>query len=164
MPEIKDGLYFKDILDSAHTQAIHDKMIPSDDSLWRKFAREYSKNFSTPLHLVLDMDPEFVMLQLYEQRYDDLDMDEPENIEFLNRVLRMIKDPSYVQEEEEELEDFVTMAEEQEKERLAKGKPIHPGMKVRNNLEALETQLPIPADLPKQGFVDFSKLDLPEDT
>lgn len=143
------------IADTAQIEAISEKLRPTNDGMWRSICRAYSVKYSTPLHEVLNMDAEFIFLHHYESELENIEIED--NFESLQRMIRMIEDPDYVQEEEEELNDFIAMAEEQEEKRLKDGKPIHPG--IAKALRDNDVNLPTPKfEAPKQGFVDFSKL------
>lgn len=151
------------VADMSQAEALAEKLRPTNDGMWRSICRSFSQKFSTPLKEVLSMDPEFIFQHHYESELEDVDTEE--NFDEIQRMIRMIKDPAYVQEEEEELEDFIEEMERQESERIKARKPIHPGMKAEGGLP--ETKLPEPAKLstePKQGFVDFSKLNQSEES
>ena len=86
---------FKDLLDTCQAEAIANKLSPTESSIWRSLARSYSKLFSTPLHLVLNMDSEHVILNVYEYQLKDLDEDKIENLEHLMETIYTIEDPDY---------------------------------------------------------------------
>jgi hypothetical protein len=148
------------VADTAQIEAISEKLAPTNEGVWRAICRAYSQKFSTPLHEVLKMDPEYIFLHHYESELESVDSEE--NFDELYRMIKVIEDPNYVAQEQEELDDFVKLAEEQENERLRSGKPIHPGMK--SALEQMPTLQNPHKDLPKEGFVDFSKLNPDEET
>lgn len=157
---MKDSEDLKLVADAAQIEAIAEKLNPTNEGIWRAICRSYSKKFATPLHEVLRMDPEHVFLHHYESELETVDSEE--NFDELHRMIKVIEDPTYVQQEQEELDDFIALAEAQEKERIRLGKPIHPGMK--SALESMPTLQNPHKDLPKEGFVDFSKLNPDEET
>lgn len=151
---------FKAVADLAQAEAIAEKLSPTNDGTWRSICRAYSKKYSTPLHLVVEMAPEFILQHHYEGEFEDVDLEE--HLDQFERMIRMIEDPNYVQEEAEELDDFIEKAERDEEERLAKGKPIHRAMK--GGLNSLQEASIPETELPKQGFVDFTKLNQDNET
>lgn len=143
----------KDITEYCQSVALASKFSPSDESVWRYFARSYSKKFFTPLHLVMEMPPEEVILHVYEDQMDDVDMDE--NIDKLADMLYSLEDPNYESSKEEELDEFIEEAEKEEKNRVKLNKPIHPAMKK-------DQEVTLDSSLPKSGGIDLSYLEKEE--
>src|SRR4051812_39459391 len=85
--------------DTAHAEAIREKISPTNSGMWRSICRAYSTKYATPLHEVLQMDPEFIFQHHYETELEAVDLED--NIEAFQRMLRMIEDPNFVQEEQE---------------------------------------------------------------
>jgi hypothetical protein len=156
----KNGIDLKLVSDAAQIEAIAEKLDPTNAGIWRSICRSYSQKYSTPLHEVLRMDAEFVLLHHYEGELESVDVED--NFDELHRMIKVIEDPDYVAQEQEELDDFVKLAEQQENERLRENKPIHPGMK--KALDSMPTLQNSHKDLPKEGFVDLSKFNTDEET
>lgn len=149
---------FKELLDYCKAQAISNTLATNELTVWRSLCRNYSKTFSTPLHIVFDMDPEEVMLAVFENQLDDF---REEDIEAVLEQIYMLEDPEYERTRRDELKHFIDMAEEQEAERLRLGKPIHKAMKGETSIK--ET-LPEKANKPKEnkpsgGSINLSYLE-----
>lgn len=145
---------FKDLLDACQALALSAKLEPNEEAVWRSICRSYSKKFNTPLHVVLTLDPEHVILNHYEEQLEDIDAEE--QAEQLLDIIYGLEDPEYEQQKREELDSFIKEAEEQEKERIKAGRPIH---------KALKDELPKfdkPKELPKSGGINLSYLESEE--
>lgn len=142
------------IIETCRAEAIASKLSPTSQSDWRYFCRQYSEKFSTPLHVVLEMDPEFVILHVYESRTDSMNIEE--DIEFMMENIYAMEDPEYYSEQKKEQDEFVRKIEEEEEERLRLGEPI-PGVKKKVSDEA---SIPDPPqDLPTEGYLNLSYLE-----
>jgi hypothetical protein len=142
-------LEFRALLNSLQTQAIANKLSPTEVSLWRSMCREYSQKFHTPLHLVLEMAPEDVVINIYESQLEPINARKWENLERILETLSMIEDPDYDTKKEKKLQDEIATMEREEEERLEK-KTLK-SLSKKSLLEKEETK-----DLPKEGFVDLS--------
>ena len=103
---------FYDLLECIQLKTILTALEPDSESLWRAKCRDYSQKFHTPLHLVFDLDPEFVLLNLYEE--DNTTKKINSNLDDVLDRLYRIQDPTYapmLDEEVEELVDAVLMRE-----------------------------------------------------
>jgi hypothetical protein len=73
-----------DLIESLQFQAMGAVMHPDDDAWARKIFRYYSKQFSTPLHLVYEMPFEDVIREVLEDMFDSMsEEDREEKIEWL---------------------------------------------------------------------------------
>lgn len=153
-----NSIKLQDIIDFARAQAIADALHPTEESNWRGICRAYSRTYHTPLHLVYEMPPEEVALAFFENQMDDMDVDK--ELESLLDTIYAIEDPEYAAQKKAELDDFIEQAEEEERERLKKGKPIHPALRKENevSLKNAPETLPEP-DLPTGGSIDLSYLE-----
>ena len=128
---------FKELLDYCKAEAICHTLTASEVSVWRTLCRNYSKKFSTPLHLCLDgtIPPEDILLAEFEDQLETFD--EEKDLEQIIEQIYRIEDPDYDDKASEELEEFMqrTAAEEQERVRL--GKPIHRLLKRRATKKSL---------------------------
>jgi hypothetical protein len=153
----------KELTEYCQALAIADKLSPDEASVWRSVCREYSKKFSTPLHEVINLDPEFVFLHCYEDQLEDLD--NLEHLEKMIEIVQGIEDPDYDQTKRDQFDRFIEMAELQEQERIKLGKPIHPGIR-----KAQADQVALPDvdtgkalnDAPKSGHLNLSYLEKEE--
>lgn len=127
---------FKEISEYCQAQALLNKLSPDEIAIWRYFARSYSKKFNTPLHLVMEMAPEEVMLHHYEEQMDDLEVED--HIDQLLDMIYSLEDPDYEQEKSNDFDTFIENAELEEQERLKKGKPIHPALRNESSLSPPE--------------------------
>jgi hypothetical protein len=134
------------IIHYARATAIADALAPDEEANWRTICRGYSKNFHTPLHLVLAMDPEYVARAYFEDQMDDMDTDK--EIDNLLDIIYTIEDPSYESEKREDLKDFMRETEKQELERLKAKKPIHPGLKAEDEVSTKNTPEKITPEVP----------------
>ena len=149
---------FKELLDYCKVQAISSTLASDELSVWRSICRSYSKKFHTPLHLVLEMDPEEVMLSEFEDQLDDFKEEDVENV--LEQIY-MIEDPNYVAAEREDLKEFMAKAERDEEERLRLGKPIHKELKNEVSIkETLPKKVePLKEPKPTGGSLNLSYLE-----
>lgn len=149
----------KDLIDYCQAAAIADALSAGEEANYRYICRHYSKTFSTPLHIVFKLNPEDVVMAFFEDQMDNKDIDKDlENI--LDRVYELA-DPTYTAAKKEELSDFIKQAEAEEADRVAKKKPIHPGMK-RDDEVSLKNTPEIPTkelhENPTGGSIDLSYL------
>jgi hypothetical protein len=161
----------QEIAESCRAEAIAGRLSPTELSNWRYFCREYSKTFHTPLHEVLVMSPEKVILAYFEEQLDKKRLGEAEDFESIVTEVRRIEDPDYDEHREKEMDDFVAGIEAWEENRIKTGAPIPtpkrkkvasaPEPKVEEKEPEMEQP---PADLPKSGFVDFSRFSKDEES
>ena len=169
---------FKELTDYCQLLAVLTKLEPNAESVWRSICRSYSTKFNTPLHLCLDgqIDPETILLNLYE---DELEGKDPEEIiESLLDLVYRIEDPEYEQSKEEELQDFMETVRTMDLQKQKKIEPKAPQeidsipsalAKVQSSLETMEQTLEVNQKLREldlqgdpsvktSGNVDFSFL------
>ena len=141
---------FYSLFEIAQIRAINSAIVPTLDSIWRIRCRAYSEQFHTPLHVVMyELDPMFVMQQLYESQYTPGLVDE--ELEEMLDVLNKIKDPEYSRMSAQETEDLVDAVLNKEISRLAKKKaPTQENIK--QEIKAAEAK-------PKSGGMDFAELE-----
>lgn len=137
-------MVFDELIVYCRAKAIADALHPTQESLYRRICRAYSRFFYVPLPSVLLLDPEHVLLAYFENQLDGIDLEE--NIGNLLDQICTMENPDYEKEKEEGLDDFVDKVEKKEEERMSK----------KNTL--LTKQKP---DEEKElgGSVDFSNLD-----
>jgi hypothetical protein len=138
---------FNDFMEFCKLRAIACALEPNMESIWRRICREYSLKFHTPLHLVHELDPDFILTNLYETDYTISNAKENTR-EYLDVLYRM-KDPNYEELVQEDLEDLVDAVMMKEMKR--KGE-------VRGEVKPEK----IWSDLPKSGgrkFTDLEKLE-----
>ena len=149
---------FKDLLDYCRAEAISNTLANSEVAVWRSLCRNYSKKFSTPLHLCLDgtIPAEDILLAEFEDQLDDFDEDK--HLDAIMETINRLEDPNYDEILNKELEEFMTKVAEEERERIRLGKPIHKAMQKETDLEnTSEKQV---EETPKQskGYVNLAYL------
>lgn len=137
-----------------HANAILDKLEPTELFVWESVCRTYSKRFFTPLHQVLEMNPEFVIKHVFADQYADIELKDDIN-EILD-ILMKIEDPEYERLQDEELEKFATQSVKEETQRLASGKSIM--QSVKEGLVSKRKSIHEPPEVLKSGFIDLSYL------
>lgn len=152
---------FQDLLNYCQAQAIANTLEGNEVTVWRSLCRSYSKSFHTPLYIVLDMDPEHVMLSVFEEQLDEFD--EEKDIESILDKIYSLEDPDYENSKKEELDEFIRDAELEEQERIKEGKPIHKALRSQTSLESLP-EMPARKNVgrPTGGTVDLSHLETEE--
>lgn len=132
---------FYGLLEHIQVKSILFALSPNDQSIWRGMCREYSEKFHTPLHVVYELDAEFVLTNLFETEFSTKNV--KKNLdEILDRLYRM-RDPNYEAMDNAELEDLVDAVLNKEMKR--KGE-------IRNDPKIEEPK-------PTQGGVNFAGLD-----
>lgn len=148
---------FKDLLDYCHLEAISNSLAPTEESIWRNICRSYSKEFNTPLHLVMELPPKTVILNVYENQLNEMDLEDPEKLSKLIEIVSGIEDPEYDSKKLKEQEEFDKMILEQEEERIKSNKPI--GYKESSKNSLLENQNIEEKNKPTGGYVNLSYLE-----
>lgn len=153
------SLEFKDILEYCSAEALANRMSPTEDSVYRSLCRAYSKLFHTPLHEVVKLDPEFVILNVYESRSEDLDIDDYQKLEHMLDTLCSIEDPEYDKRKEQEQAEFDRLAELEEEERVKSGRAVHPVLQKKLDEKRLleKGEEPTPTK-PTGGSINLSYL------
>lgn len=131
------------LLDYCKAKAIGESIRPDDDTIYREFCRTYSETFHTPLLQVYDLDPEHVILNVFEHQLKDYDTEN--NLNPLIEQINRIANPNFDSDEEEALQDYIKdLQAKEDKTKEPEKKP--------------EEEVVIPEDAPKSGGVDFSDL------
>lgn len=141
-----------DIIDFCRAEALAGKLYPSEVSDWRWFCREYSKTFHTPLHLVLEMDPEHVVLCVLEEGLDGKRLRNEKDVESIIDELRRLEDPDY--ESSKRMDDWAAGIEEWDDAREAAGLPVP---KTNATVAHPEPSLQ-PKEMPKEGGINLAYL------
>lgn len=149
---------FKDLLEYCQAEAIANRMHRTEASAWRAICRSYSKAFSTPLHLVLEMDAEHVILNVYEDNAEDMDIEDYQRLEHILDMIRTIEDPNYEVIKKNEQEEFDRKAELEEEERLKSGRAVHTSMQKDLNRKKGSDLLPEEPKKPTGGMINLDYL------
>jgi hypothetical protein len=158
---------FKEVLETAQILAIANKLSPNEESIYRSICREYSKRFNVPLTQVIELPIEKLLLDYYEDQMDEVDVDE--HIGKLMETIYTIEDPSYVVENEKDLEEFIKESEDEEKERLDQGIGLTTFLKSKQKKTSEKTLLEkavskakqetMKNSMPKEGGINLSHLE-----
>ena len=143
------------LLELSQIKAIGNAIDPTLESIWQLKCREYSKTFHTPLHVVLDLDPELVLDSLYAEKYG-LGIEDSE-IEDLLEILYKIKDPTYSKISREEMEAMVDMVINKETARLKKQKVVETSLPGDKPIEINPVKPQV-----KSGGMNFADLEKQE--
>lgn len=135
---------FKELLEYCQVEAISSKVSPTEESVWRSLCRDYSIKFHTPLMDVLLLDPEHVVLNVYELQAETMDTDDYQRLERIMDTLLGIEDPNYEAKKNKEQEEFDRQAELEEEERIKSGRPVYQPKKktLLKNDEVTQKKLP----------------------
>lgn len=144
---------FQDVIDLARSIALASKVSPTEESVWRSMCRSYSTKFATPLHLVMELDPEFVLIHHYESQFDELD-DLEEIIESFLDVVYGLEDPEYEKAKKDNDDEFAEEVEQQELLRVAKVKAKAEALKKTASEEPKAPD----SNLPQSGGINLSYL------
>lgn len=147
---------FKSLTEYCQALALASKLSPDEEAVWRYMCRTYSKKFSTPLQEVMELDPEHVILSVYEEQLDELDPEE--HVEKMLDMVYALEDPEYEAQKANELEEFIAQAEEEEIERVKNKKPIHRALRYESEVSL--KNLPDPE--PKSGSINLAYLEREE--
>lgn len=145
-----------DLIDFCRAEALAGKLWPTEISDYRWFCREYSKTFHTPLHLVLEMEAEHVILSVLEEGMDTKSLSRMEDFEKIQLELRRLEDPNYDANNERAMEDWTAGIEQWEKNRVAKGSPLPKKGKQEPTVA--------PKPLPKEGGINLAYLSKEEES
>ena len=145
---------FYSLFELGQLKAIHSALEPSVESIWRIKCRDYSQQFHTPLHVVMnELDPVMVLQALYETQYPPSIVNE--ELEELMDTLQKMKDPTYSRMTHQQTEDLVDAVLNKEIARAAKKKsPTQ--QEITSEIKADEIKK---LTTPKKGGMDFSQLE-----
>jgi hypothetical protein len=152
---------FNELLQYCQAEAITSKLLPNPESMWRRICMEYSQKFHTPLHQVLELDPELVVLAYYEDQIRTWDVEE--QLDNILDIIYSIEDPNYDIEKERQFREQIKRMEDEEKLRLERGDAIHPALakegikpKKPKPIQENTPEEPKPPDnLPVSGGIQF---------
>ena len=145
----------KDLVEYCISESISSRFYPTEESEYRRYCREYSKFFNTPLIEVYNLSPEHIILNVYEEYIKRYDLEKYKDYTDLIEQLRRIEDPNYDAAQEKDLTDFIKKIEKAEKQRLEEGRTIpslgNPKPKVEEK------------KLPEEGYLNLSYLENSQD-
>ncbi len=139
-----------DVVDFCRAEALANKLWPTEISDWRWFCREYSKTFHTPLHIVMEMDAEHVILCVLEEGLDSKSLARREDFDKIVDELRHLEDPEYESNKEKAMEDWTAGIEEWDAQRVQKGAPLP--------RKGKQEPTRVPKPLPKEGGINLAYL------
>ena len=148
---------FYSLFELAQIKAINVAIEPTLESIYRIKCRDYSQQFHTPLHVVMnDLDSMMVLQALYETQYPPSIVDD--ELEDLLDKLQKIKDPTYSRMTQQETEDLVDAVLNKELIRLAKKKPITQ-QTIQEDIKANDIKTQKTTSQPKSGSMQFNDLE-----
>ena len=148
---------FYSLFEYSQLKAINSALDPTIDWFWRMKCREYSKEFHTPLHVVMrDLDPLFVLQHLYESQYNRHAIEE--DLDGVLENLYKMKDPNYTPISKEELEELVDSVMNKEIKRLSKKKSPTQET-IQTEIKAAEVKDIKKTLLAKKGSMSFEDME-----
>jgi len=147
-------LEFQDLLEYCQIEAIASRVSPTESSLWRGICRSYSKKFNTSLPLVLDLEPEHVILAVYEDRMEELGIGSYDKLEYVMELINKIEDPNYAEKVKKEQDEFDKMILEKEELKMKEREKKKATAKTLS-----EKKEPLAENLPTRGSIDLSYLE-----
>jgi len=145
-------MFFKEIIETAQSVALANKLRPTEISIYEKICREYSKLFHTELTKVYDLSPEFVFTQLYSNQLES--WDEEERLPEILEMIYSLSDPNYDASKEAAIKEETQRIIEEEERRIMEKKPIHSSLG-KSQSKAIQED-PIPKELPKSGGINMA--------
>lgn len=143
---------FREIIEAAQAMALSDKLYPDELAIWHKYCREYSKLFYEPLSLVIKMDPEWVMYQVYSNQLSTWNNEE--NLEDIQDLLGTLSDPDYDVKKERTHREQMQKILDEERLRVVEGRAIHKSLE-KNDLVIKAEEPVIKKELPKSGGINM---------
>jgi hypothetical protein len=140
-------IIFQELLTYCQMKAIGEKFAPTEESIWKALTRSYSERWGVPLPQVRKMDPEEVISEIFEAKYEE--MDAFEEVEELLDLIYTTESPLYEKQQKADMDVFIKNVGKREKKRIDAERE-----KLALQQNALRQQQPVK----KGGSVDFSKL------
>jgi hypothetical protein len=138
------------LLEFEQLKAIQCALEPSLESAFRIKCRQYSDRFKTPLHLVMDLNPAFVLQHLYEDQYSVQEVEE--DLQNVLELLYKVRDPNYEPMDQQEIEGLVDAVLNKELARYDKKNKKAPTQQtIREDIKKVEQK-------PKSGGMNFDDL------
>lgn len=123
---------YNNIYRSYQIQAAEAVLDPDEQAFYRKICRWYSKNFFTPLHIVEALPTDQILTNYYEASMEQIPYNDLYDIVMEDFL------PELVQENEDNLEEFMQDLELEQAETLkAKSPKSHTTIKTPNKAESL---------------------------
>lgn len=146
-------MIFSELLIYCKVKAIESLLTPTEETIWRAFCRSYSERWHVPLPKVRAMDPEEVIAEVLEARYEE--MDAFEEIEGILEDIYKIENPRYEKQQKVEMDSFIQNMAKREQKRLSAEQE-----REERRASKLRPEPPKTPPQPKRsgGSVDFSKL------
>lgn len=110
----------KELIEYCRVQALLSVLSPTENTFWRTVTRRYSKMFHVPLPEVRKMNPEDVIMEVFEEQLDGVD--HVEHIEDFLEQIYTLENPAYSVKKVENLDEFIKGAGAREENRLSRDK------------------------------------------
>ena len=101
------------LLNSIQVLALKAIEDPDTEDVYRQICRWYSREFSTPLTIVEDMDPIYVLRHYFEIRYRDLRNGSDNEYREYEKIKLELIFPDMVMTEEKKTDDWIKQLEEE---------------------------------------------------
>ena len=138
----------KEILETAQSVALSEKLVPNELSIWHKYCRIFSQKFNEPLSQVLLMDSEYVLTQIFSSQLDDLDLSDTDHVQNVYDAIMSLSDPDYDAKKEKALREADQKMVEEERQRLKEGHAVHKSLE-KDKLKFVKERPQ--KELPKSG-------------
>lgn len=150
---------FAELMEYCRSEALANRVVPTNESIYRQFCRSYSKKFNTPLAEVEAMEPLDVVRHVYEDNYESFDLEE--RTEDALEELYSLSDPEYAAQKKDQLDEFMERALVEEEQRLAEDRPIHKAIRQEVTLPKGTSVKAPPTEkkLPQSGGINLAYLE-----
>jgi len=145
---------FRELLETAQSIALSEKLHPTEVSIWYKYCREFSTRFHTSLIEVLTLDPEFVVHQVTSDQLSTWNTEE--RIDDVLDLIGNLSNPNYDQEKEKALREEMRQIVEEEKRRVEMGEAIHSSLDTSKKFGDKPKEDTGEKELPKSGGINMS--------
>ncbi len=98
----------------------------------------------------MTLNPDHVILSFYENKIEEMDLSQQENLQRLFKMISIIEDPNYEENEEKDVDEFLRQAEEEEETKIKK-KASEKTLLYKKELESKKE--------PLQGFINLEYLE-----
>lgn len=135
---------FRDLLETTQAIALSNRLNPTEEAVYTRYCREFSKRFSMSLIEVYDLNPEFVLTELFSDYLSDWDTDE--RMEDFLDLHGSLSDQDYDAKKERDYREQMRRILEEERLRVKEKRPIHESMSPKQTQKK---------EIPKSGGINM---------